>query len=594
MTKAKGRVKTKVKVVQLSATLQRWRFYLAGGVLCALLLALVWHLVFLQVVPGKSRGFEFLQDQGAARTVRDESINAYRGVITDRHGEALAVSSPVVSLWANPGVLGLEEKSWGLLAKKLGMRKSALAAKIRRFSNKEFMYLKRHLPPQAAEPLMALKIPGVYSTIEYQRFYPAGEVAAHLVGFTDIDGKGQEGLELAYNDWLKGESGSKRVIKDRKGRVIQDGGLIRAARSGKDVRLSIDLRLQYMAHKELKTALKSYQAKSGSVVILEVDSGEVLAMVNQPSYNPNDRSSIRPSQMRNRAMTDQYEPGSTMKPITVLAALETGKFKPDSIINTHPGSVSVPGKTFVDPVDYGKIDVTKIITKSSQVGIVKMALQLEPDTVRDMFQRFGLGAVTGTGFPGERPGSLPNRHKWHKTERANFAFGYGLSLTAAQLAQAYNVFANNGLRRPLSILYKQEGLEAKQVAPVKLVKQVRAMLKTVPEKGGTATRAQIADYPVAGKTGTVHKAGSGGYAENRYMSLFAGIAPADKPEVVVVVMINEPGTQNYSGGKVAAPVFSRVTEKALRLLRVPPQVLDVTTPAQVSAAKARIERGRHG
>lgn len=567
-----------------SVFLARWRFYFTVLIVALLLVALLWHLALLQVVPGNERGYEFLQGQGNARTIRHETINAYRGLITDRHGEPLAVSSPVTSIWANPKLLENDKGQLRSLAKSLGLKQSELAAKVKRFSNKEFMYLKRHLPPHKARAVKALNIEGVYATTEYQRFYPAAEVASHLVGFIDINGKGQEGLELAYDHWLRGEAGSKRVIKDLRGRVIKDDGLIKAAQSGKDVRLSIDLRLQYMAHRELKTALKAYKAKSGSVVILDVDSSEVLAMVNQPSYNPNNRSKIKAKQLRNRALTDQYEPGSTMKPLTILAALESGRFSPNTLIDTSPGYVRVPGKTFVDPVNYGEIDLGRIITKSSQVGVVKVAMQMEPQIIRDMYQRFGLGAVTGTGFPGERTGSLPNRPKWHPTEHANFSFGYGMSLTAAQLAQAYNVFANDGLFRPLSILHQQEGVESTQVVAQKYVRQVREMLKTVPEKGGTGTKAQITDYPVAGKTGTVHKLGKSGYAENRYMSLFAGMAPADDPEIVAVVMINEPGTQAYSGGKVAAPVFSQVAESALRLLRVPPQL---STEQQLLAGGAQ-------
>ncbi|WP_299771738.1 penicillin-binding protein 2 [uncultured Pseudoteredinibacter sp.] len=563
------------------AMLAKWRFHFTVAVIALLLLALMWHLAFLQVVPGNERGYEFLQGQGNARTIRHETINAYRGLITDRNGEPLAVSSPVTSVWANPKLFKNDDGQLRAVAKALGLKQSELAAKFDRFANKEFMYLKRHLPPHKAEAVMALGVDGVYATTEYQRFYPAAEVASHLVGFVDVEGKGQEGLELAYDHWLKGEAGAKRVIKDLKGRVIKDAGLIRAALSGKDVRLSIDLRLQYMAHRELKTALKAYKAKSGSVVILDVASSEVLAMVNQPSYNPNNRSKIKAKQLRNRALTDQYEPGSTMKPLTILAALETGKFSKDTVVDTNPGYVRVPGKTFVDPVNYGEINLERILTKSSQVGIVKLALQMEPETIRDIYQRFGLGAVTGTGFPGERTGTLPNRPKWHVTEHANFSFGYGMSLTAAQLAQAYNVIANDGTFRPVSILHHQEGVESHQVADPALVKQVRKMLSTVPEKEGTGKLAQITDYPVAGKTGTVHKLGSKGYAENRYMSLFAGMAPADAPEIVAVVMINEPGTQAYSGGKVAAPVFSRVAESALRLLRVPPRVSDSSQVAMV-------------
>lgn len=557
--------------LQNKSTIARWRFYLPAALLCVLVAVLVWHLAMVQVVPGKERGFEFLQSQGEARTLRSVKINAYRGVITDRNGEPLAVSSPVLTLWANPKLLIKKTNSWAKLAKALGVRSQDLRAKLQRYKNKDFMYLKRHMAPQDAAAVMALSVEGVFAEEEYRRFYPAGEVTAHMIGFTNIDGEGQEGLELAYDDWLKGIPGSKTVLKDLRSRVIKDYGLDKAAESGKDIRLSIDLRLQYLAYRELKDAMDGYQAKSGSIVLLDVESGEVLAMVNQPSYNPNHRRSMNASQLRNRAMTDQYEPGSTMKPLTILAALETGRFKPDTKINTSPGYVMVKGKEFKDPVNYGVVDLTKIITKSSQVGLVKVALQIEPDDVRDMFYRFGLGQSTGSGFPGERSGSLPNRPKWHDIERANFGFGYGLSVTATQLAQAYNVFANDGVFKPISLIYQQQQ-ESQRVAPEKLARQVRAMLKTVPETGGTGVRAQIADYPAAGKTGTVHKFihGGKGYADNRYMSVFAGFAPADKPRVVAAIMINEPGTEAYSGGKVAAKVFSRVVEGSLRLLREPP------------------------
>jgi len=559
----------------ISNTLARWRFYLPAALLCLLVAVLLWHLAMLQVVPGEKRGFEFLQDQGEARTLRSEKINAYRGVITDRNGEPLAVSSPVITLWANPQELAAEKKSWAKLARALGIKPADLAAKIKRYRKKEFMYLKRQMSPQGAQPVMDLNVAGVYAEEEYQRFYPAGEVTAHILGFTDIDGEGQEGLELAYNDWLSGSPGSKKVLKDLRGRVIKDYGLVKAAESGKDLRLSVDLRLQYLAYRELKAAMKGFQAKSGSIVLLDVESGEVLAMVNQPSYNPNDRRSIsNTNQLRNRAMTDQYEPGSTMKPLTILAALETGRFNPSSKVNTHPGYMMVKGKEFKDPVNYGEINLAKIITKSSQVGLVKVALQMEPDDVRDMFFRFGLGQVTGSGFPGERSGSLPNRPRWHDIERANFGFGYGLSVTAVQLAQAYNVFANDGVFKPVSLLYQQQTEPSKRVAAESISREVRAMLATVPQAGGTATRAQITDYPVAGKTGTVHKfiRGGKGYDDNRYMSVFSGFAPAEKPRVVAAIMINEPGTEAYSGGKVAASVFSRVVEGSLRLLREPPVV----------------------
>ena len=411
-----------------SAKIVRWRFYCVLLALFALLIALVWHLASIQVLPNESKGYKFLQRQGLVRTLRSESIPALRGVITDRHGEPLAVSTPVVSLWAHPKELLSNKENLPDLVKALGLSLGDLKDKLQRFREKEFMYLRRHLTPADAEKVLALDIDGVYAQQEYRRFYPAGEVAAHLVGFTNIDDKGQEGLELAYDQWLAGENGKKQVLKDLRGRVFKDVNLISAAKAGKDIALSIDLRLQYLAYKELKEAVKAHRAQSGSVVLLDAKTGEVLAMANQPSYNPNDRRGIKASMLRNRAMTDQFEPCSTMKPLTVMAALETGRFKPSTEINTHPGHLRVGRKTLLDPVNYGVMDVAKILQKSSQVGLTKISLDLEGDVIRDMFFRVGLGQDTGTGFPGESTGLLPNYAKWQPIVQANFSFGYGVWL----------------------------------------------------------------------------------------------------------------------------------------------------------------------
>lgn len=553
-----------------SRGLSKWRFRACGLVLCAMPAALVWHLAHLQVLPGQERGYRFLQEQGSARTLRTEKINAYRGVITDRNGELLAVSSPVTSIFANPQ--RIDSSQIPRLAAALNMSEQALRARLETYANKQFVYLARHMPPQEAAPILAMNFSGVSAEEEFQRYYPSREVAAHLVGFTDSSGRGQEGMELALNEWLSGAPGAKQVVKDLRGNVVKDLGLLRAAESGKDVRLSIDLRLQHLAHRELKAAVEDQNAKAGSVVILDVATGEVLAMANQPSYNPNDRSQLKPQQMRNRAITDVLEPGSTMKPFAVMAALETGRYTPTTRINTHPGYVRVGQKTLLDHRDYGVLDVTGVITKSSQVGITKMALDLEPERLPELFHRMGMGQGSGTGFPGEGMGVLPNPSRWSDIERAALAFGHGVSTTALQLAQIYAMIAAGGEMRPVSLIKRSTAPAGEEIVSADIAQQVRQMLKTVTQPGGTATRAQIPAYGVAGKTGTAHKVGKYGYIDDQYMALFAGMAPADNPRLVAVVVIDEPSDGRYFGGEAAAPVFARVVEGALRLLHVPPSL----------------------
>lgn len=579
-----------------NVAIPRWRFGVAVLVLALLMAMLLWHVALLQVVPGEDKGFEFLQGQGDARSVRTEILPAYRGVITDRHGEPLAVSTPVVSLWANPTELRADAVEVAALANALKTSEGDLRSRLERFQNKEFIYLKRNMPPQEAEHILANRWPGVYGRTEYQRFYPAGEVTAHMVGFTNIDERGQEGIELSYNEWLSGYSGSKRVLKDLKGRVIKDDGQLKAPVPGKDIHLSIDLRLQYLAYRELKQAVAEHRASAGTLVMLDVKTGEVLAMVNQPSFNPNDRTGIKPAALRNRAITDQFEPGSTMKPLTVLAALESGRYHPGTLIDTHPGYIRVTRKTLLDPINYGMMDLTKVITKSSQVGISKVALDLEPEVVREMFYRLGMGQTTGVGFPGESLGLLPSRSRWSDIERVNFAFGYGMSVTALQLAQAYAVVANDGVKVPVTLLRRTNDStdsalfdeQGHQVISSKITDDVLAMMKTVLGPEGTARQAQIAAYPAAGKTGTVHKVGAEGYVYNRYRSVFAGMAPADDPRIVVVVNIEDPSAGKYHGGTVAAPVFAKVAEDALRLLHVPPTV---TPPKKATVAADQPRRG---
>jgi cell division protein FtsI (penicillin-binding protein 3) len=555
-----------------TVTVPRWRFALVLVLLCALIMLLLWHVAMLQVVPGKDRGFEFLQGQGNARTVRIEGLAAHRGVISDRNGEPLAVSTPLLTLWMNPQEWSGSAADLQWLAERIDFDRASLQSKIEQYASREFMYLKRNMAPDQAEQVLAKRLGGVYGRREYQRFYPAGEVAAHVVGFTNIDDKGQEGLELAFDQWLQGQAGAKRLIKDLKGHVIKDAGLVQAPKPGQDVQLSIDLRMQYVAHRELKRAVAEHSASAGSVVLLDVKTGEVLAMANQPAYNPNDRARIKVASLRNRAITDQFEPGSTMKPLTVMAALETGRYQPRTVIDTSPGYIHIDNKTLLDPVNYGEIDLTKVITKSSQVGISKLALDMELETIRDIYFRVGLGQGTAIGFPGERIGVLPNKSRWTRIERANFAFGYGMSVTPLQLAQAYAVIANHGLRKPVSLLRNDVPVSGERVVSARVSRQIIDMLKTVVLPGGTGKQAQIASYPVAGKTGTAHKVSADGYADDQYISIFAGMAPADDPRVVAVVVVDDPKNGKYYGGEVAAPVFSRVAESALRLMNVPPQM----------------------
>ena len=545
----------------------------------------------LQIMPSEEQGRDFLQHQGDARSIRKEIIPAHRGLITDRNGEPLAVSTPVTTLIANPQDIQKSASAADIekLAKALDISVSQLKSRLKRYRNKSFMYLARQLPTPEADRVLDLGVPGVSGRQEYKRFYPAGEVTAQLVGFTDINDDGQEGMELAYNAFLTGESGSKKVVKDLTGRVIKDIALIKPASPGNSLKLSIDLRVQYAAYRALKASVQKHQAQSGSVVVLDVQTGEVLAMANQPSFNPNDRSNLRPDSIRNRAVTDLMEPGSTVKPFTMLAALESGKFEPETVINTSPGYLKVAYKTFVDHRDYGPLDMAGILTKSSQVGTTKIALALDPDTTRELFERMGFGEGIGSGFPAETAGNLPAHRKWDLVTQATFAFGHGLSASSLQLARAYSILANNGARREISMTATESLPEATQVADPELVKSIRGMLKTAVGEKGTGKRAMIDGYSVGGKTGTVHKVkASGGYDPHRYMSVFAGLSPVDDPRLVTIVVIDEPREGDYFGGLVAAPVFSEVTGNALRLLQVTPDNMDVDR--NIASVKAMLAK----
>ena len=549
-----------------------WRFYLVLAVLCSLLALLVGRILSLQVLDTE-RGREFLQNQGERRSVRTAEIPAYRGVITDRRGEPLAVSTPVVSIWADPRLLTTSERL-PELAQVMGMDLATLQQKLDSYQGKRFMYLQRHRIPSDARAILEKRIRGVYGEREYRRFYPAGEVAAQLVGFTNVDGKGIAGLELAYDQWLRGAPGKKKYIKDLHGEVVRDIGVVEPPRPGKDLKLSIDLRLQYLQHRELRRAVTASGAVSGSIVTLDARTGEILAMVNYPVYNPNSRKGLKPAHMRNRAMTDVYEPGSTMKALTLVAALESGRYTPDTVIDTSPGRIRVGRKVYPDPRNYGEITLTRVIQKSSQVGVTKIALDLGHEPIWEVFNRFGIGQPPGTGFPGESMGMLPNRPRWHATEKVSLAFGYGITASPLQLASAYAIFANQGLRQPVSLVALEGELPpGDPVVSPEVAGQVMQVLHAVTGEHGTARKARVPGYPVGGKTGTVHKVGPQGYIDDQYIALFAGVAPSDDPRIVTVVVINEPQGEAYGGGAAAAPVFSRVTAGALRLLNVPPSDL---------------------
>ena len=557
----------------VQAVIPRWRYYLVLLVLASLPILLLVRIAQLQILPSQERGVDFLQHQGDSRAIRNITIPAYRGLITDRNGEPLAISTPVTAIVANPK--NIQKSDIERLSLALKISESQLQSRLQRYRNKSFMYLVQQLPNDEAEKILKLNIPGVSGQQRYKRFYPAGEVTAQLVGFTNYLDIGQEGMELAYDDWLTGEPGKKKVVLDKNRRVINDISLIQAASSGEDLRLSIDLRVQYAAYRALKKAVKKHNAKSGSVVVLDVNSGEVLAMVNQPSFNPNDRSKLRQSSVRNRAITDLMEPGSTVKPFTVLAALESGQFSAQSRIDTNPGYLKVDYKTFVDPTNYGELNLAEVLTKSSQVGTTKVALALDPESTRDLFQRVGFGEVMGTGFPGETLGSLPAYRKWHPVTQATFAFGYGLSVSSLQLARAYAVLANDGLRKEISMVALNSEPEGLRVINAATTKEVRHMLRAASSDKGTGRRAMIDGYSVGGKTGTLHKVKvDGGYDDNRYMSVFAGLSPISSPRLATVVVIDEPRQGDYFGGLVAAPVFAEITGNALRLMQVTPDETD--------------------
>ncbi|VAW56755.1 Cell division protein FtsI [Peptidoglycan synthetase] [hydrothermal vent metagenome] len=539
-------------------------------VLSVFLLAIVglfWRALDMQVI-----NQPFFQQQGDARHLRVVPISAHRGDIYDRNGEPLAISTPVDSVWANPKEIKNNLHRITEIAKILKINTQQLRKKLIKNSNREFVYILRQVSPDIGKKIKALGIKGVYLQREYKRYYPDGEVTSHVIGFADVDDKGQEGLELAYDDWLSGEPGSKKVIRDRLGRIIDDVERIKTAEPGKPVQLSIDRRIQYLAYQSLTAAVKKHKATAGSAVVLNVHTGEILAMVNHPSFNANDRSQLKPGVYRNRSVTDVFEPGSTMKPFTIAAALETGRWNPKDKVQTSPGYYKVQGSTIKDMRNYGKLNLGEILLKSSNVGVSKIALSLKKEQQFDMYLKLGFGVNSGSGFPGERNGNLRTVNV-SKFERATMSFGYSLSVTPLQLARAYSAIAANGILYPISFLRRESVVEGERVMSETTAKQVRSMMERVVSPEGTANNAAIANYRVAGKTGTIHKFISGGYAKDRYISVFAGMAPATNPRMVMVVMLNDPKNGQHYGGQVAAPVFSKVMSGALRILDIAPDDL---------------------
>ncbi len=553
---------------QLTVRLPVWRTRLILIVLLLGFLALIGRAVYLQGV-----NKNFLRMKGEARYSRVINLNSNRGKITDRNHEPLAISSPVESVAANPRETEINPQQMQRLAKLLGVKRAELEKKFG--EEREFVYLKRQLSPETAEKVLRLDIPGVFLQREYRRYYPYGEETAQLLGITNLDDQGQEGIELAFNEHLAGVDGSRRVLKDRRGNIIEGVESIRTPQEGQDIVLALDRNIQYLAYRELGEAMHEHRAKAGAVVVLDAKTGEVLALVNQPSYNPNKRNKNMHSGLtRNRVVTDIFEPGSTMKPFTAALAIESGKFRPDTLINTDGGKMSIGPATIHDAHSASTlISVSQVIQTSSNVGSAKMALAMSPESMHGLFARLGFGKAPQSGFPGEVAGRLRPYQSWRPIEQATMAYGHGISVSLMQLARAYTVFTSDGELKKVSLLKLEQPPESVRVLSPSTTQAVRAMLEMAVQPGGTAPRAQVLGYRVAGKTGTAHKLEAhGGYAPDRYVASFVGFAPASDPRLIIAVMIDEPSAGQYYGGTVAAPVFSRIMAGALRMLAVSPDL----------------------
>jgi len=528
---------------------------------------------------------EFLTGQGEARHLRVEQIAAHRGTITDRNGEPLAVSTPVDSVWANPRELAESGADLTALARALDLDKADLLRRVTRSTDRTFLYLRRHMSPAAAESVQALHVPGVYLQREYRRYYPAGEVVGHLLGFTNVDDQGLEGLELAFDDWLTGTPGSKRVLRDRFGRTVEDVESIEPPSPGRTLVTSIDLRIQYLTYRALKAAVQDNHARSGSVVVLDVTTGEVLAIANQPGFNPNDREQYTASRYRNRAVTDIFEPGSSFKPLVMASAIESGGFKPTTIVDTSPGFWRINNALIIqDDSNLGKIPLTTVLARSSDVGAARVALTMEPQEIWRVLAGFGIGRLTDSGFPGESAGRLNDPQHWRTIGQATLAYGYGVAVTPLQLARAYSAIAADGILRPVSMLALDKPPAGTRVISSSTAHALTQMMEAVVSPAGTGKRAAVRNYRVAGKTGTAQKAVVGGHSDQRHTAFFAGFAPASHPRLVVVVVVDEPQGAYY-GADVAAPVFSNIVTGALRVLAVPPDALPAAPLTVVAQAQ---------
>lgn len=561
----------------LKRELPAWRSRLVLMALLGCSAALIGRSLYLQGIHN-----EFLQAKGESRYARVLEVPATRGRITDRHGDMLAVSTPVRSIWAIPSDARLEPAQARQLAKLLEVDVAELDARLG--ASRDFVYLKRQVAPDEAERIAALKLPGIHQQREYRRFYPGGEVMAHVLGFTSVEDRGQEGIELAYERLLAGQAGSRRVIRDRRGQVVEDVESIRPPRDGQDVTLAMDGKIQYLAYSALREAMTTHRAKAGAVVVLDVRTGEVLALANAPTFNPNNRANLTGAQLRNRVFTDTFEPGSVMKPFIAGLALERGKFKAETSIDTSPGRMTIGTATISDAHRHGVLTVAQIIQKSSNIGTVKMAQQFSPDEMWRLFDQLGFGAPLNLGFPGEAGGRLRPAKSWRPIEQATMSYGHGISVSLIQMARAYLAFARDGDLLPLSLVKVDAPPAAgKQIFSPKVARELRTMLEMAAGPGGTAPKAQVPGYRVAGKTGTAHKLEGGRYT-NKYVSSFVGFAPVSDPRLVIAVMIDEPSAGQHYGGAVAGPVFARIVEGSLRALGIAPDA--PITPLQLARKPA--------
>ena len=568
----------------LELRLPTWRSRLLLGLFLLAFIGLGCRAVWLQ---GMNK--DFLQQKGEARYSRIIEISANRGKITDRNGEILAISTPVKSVWAIPEDAQPTSAQLSRLSALLEMPPQDIRKKLGE-TGRDFVYLKRQVPPEAAEKVAEMQLPGLFQSREYRRYYPAGEVMAHMLGFTGVDEAGQEGIELAFQQQLAGKAGSRRVIKDRRGQIVEDMESIKAAQEGHNLTLALDAKIQSLAFMQLKAAIEQHKAKAGGIVVLDIRSGEVLALANLPTYNPNNRARLTGAQLRNRAVTDSFEPGSTLKPFTIALALETGTVRPETVIQTAPGTLTIGAATIRDAHAESALTVEQVIQKSSNVGAAKIALSMSAEAMAGMFASVGFGAMPHSGFPGEVTGRVRPYKTWRPIEQATMSYGHGISVSLIQLARAYSLFARDGEVVPLSLTRVEGPVSAKPVISAQTARQVRHMLELAVQPGGTAPRAQIMGYRVAGKTGTAHKQENGAYAATKYVSSFVGFAPASDPRLVIAVMIDEPSAGQYYGGAVAAPVFASVMAGALRRLDIAPDapMTPIELPAEGQEVKESI------